>query len=80
MTTTLAVMACFALVATFMGLITDPVQEWLGRAPAPAAACHRHARARGAGRPRRGLGLPDPYLARVTDLADVALMAMRLTR
>ena len=79
-TTTLAVMACFALVATFMGLITDPVQEWLGvhrrRLLHVIATLERVAH----GDRDAALGLPDPYLARVTDLADVALMAMRLTR
>ena len=79
-TTTLVVMACFALVATFMGLVTDPIQEWLG--------VHRRRLRRvidtlerlALGDRDAALALPDPYLARVTDLADVALMAMRYTR
>ncbi len=79
-TTTLAVMGCFALVATFMGLITDPIQEWLGvhrrRLLHVIATLERVAQ----GDRDAALDLPDPYLARVTDLADVALMAMRLTR
>ena len=78
--TTLVVMACFAMVATFMGLITDPLQQWLG--------VHRRRLLHVIGTLERValgdrdavLALPDPYLARVTDLADVALMAMRLTR
>ena len=73
-------MACFALVATFMGLITDPVQEWLGvhrrRLRHLVDTLERVA----LGDRDAALALPDPYLARVTDLADVALMAMRLTR
>jgi hypothetical protein len=73
-------MVCFALVATFMGLITDPVQQLLG--------LHRRRLERLVGTLERialgesdaSLSLPDPYIARATDLVDVALMAMRLTR
>jgi hypothetical protein len=78
--TTLVVMACFALAATFMGLITDPVQEWLGvhrrRLRHLVDTLERVA----LGDRDAVLALPDHYLARITDLADVALMALRFTR
>jgi hypothetical protein len=78
--TTAVVMACFALVATFMGLITDPVQQLLGlhrrRLERLVTTLERVAR----GESEASLSLPDPYVARATDLVDVALMAMRLTR
>jgi hypothetical protein len=78
--TTLAVMAGFALLATFMGLVTDPLQEWLG--------LHRQRLRRlvdtlervGLGEADARLSLPDPWIARMTDLTDMVLMAMRLTR
>src|SRR4051812_13660257 len=78
--TTLAMMACFAVLATFMGLLTDPMQQLLGlhrwRLERLVNTFERVA----LGEPDVALGLPDPYLARVADLADVVLMTMRLTR
>jgi hypothetical protein len=78
--TTAVVMVCFALVATFMGLITDPVQQLLGlhrkRLERLVTTLERVA----LGESEASLALPDPYIARATDLVDVALMAMRLTR
>lgn len=76
---TLTVMMGFALLATFTGLLTDPIQQQLGL----------HARRlrrlvdtleRAALGEEASLSLPDPYIARVTDLADVVLMAMRFGR
>jgi len=78
--TTLAAMVCFAVTATFIGLLTDPLQEWLGlhrrRLMRFMATLERAA----LGDAEAALALPDPYIARVADLADLALMAMRLTR
>ena len=76
--TTLAAMVCFAVTATFIGLLTDPLQEWLGlhrrRLMRFMATLERAA----LGDAEAALALPDPYIARVADLADLALMAMRL--
>jgi hypothetical protein len=78
--TTLAVMACFAVLATFMGLLTDPMQQLLGLHRRRLEHLVNTFERIALGEPDVALGLPDPYLARVTDLADVVLMAMRLTR
>lgn len=79
-TTTLGAMALFALLATFMGVITDPLQQALG--------LHRRRLERlvhtlervACGESAAELALPDPYIARIADVADVVLMAMRITR
>lgn len=77
---TLAAMLAFALLATFMGLVTDPLQQALGlhrrRLERLIDALERAAR----GERDVGLSLPDPYLARLADLADIVLLATRLTR
>ena len=52
--------AAFALLATFMGLITDPVLHADGIASAPPRPCGRHAGACGAGRSRREPGAARP--------------------
>lgn len=76
---TLTVMMGFALLATFTGLLTDPLQQRFG--------LHAHRLRRLVDTLERAalgedarLSLPDPYIARVTDLADVVLMAMRFGR
>lgn len=78
--TTVAVMAGFALLATFTGVVMDPLQQALGihrrrlhclidRLERAALEGHGVA-----------LDLPDPYVARLTDLVDVLLIALRATR
>jgi hypothetical protein len=78
--TTLAVMIGFALLATFTGLVVDPLQQALGlhryRLRRLVDALERVA----LGEADARLGLPDPYVARLTDLVDVALIAVRLGR
>jgi hypothetical protein len=78
--TTVVVMVSFALLATFMGLLTDPIQQALGvhrrRLERLVATLEQVA----LGQRDADLGLPDLYVARITDLADIALMAFRLTR
>ncbi|MFZ1427317.1 MAG: DUF6635 family protein [Geminicoccaceae bacterium] len=78
--TTVVAMVCFALTATFIGLLTDPLQELCGvhrrRLNHFITVLERAA----LGDRDAVLALPDPYIARVTDLADMALMALRLTR
>lgn len=77
---TLGVMLAFALLATFAGLVMDPLQQLLG--------VHRYRLRRlvdtleraALGEEAVRLNLPDPYLARLTDLIDMALIAARLTR
>jgi hypothetical protein len=78
--TTLVVMVCFALAAAFMGLITDPLQQLLGLHQRRLRRLVDTLERVALGESEASLALPDPYIARVTDLADVALMAMRLTR
>ena len=78
--TTAMVMGCFALIATFMGLVTDPVLQL--RACIGVASSHlvdtleRVA----LGDREASLGLPDLYVARLTDIVDVILFTMRMTR
>jgi hypothetical protein len=78
--TTLVVMVCFALAAAFMGLVTDPLQQLLGLHQQRLRRLVDTLERVALGESEASLALPDPYIARVTDLADVALMAMRLTR
>lgn len=78
--TTGAVMMSFALLATFTGLVMDPLQQALG--------LHQRRLTRLVDTLERAaltdteleLALPDPYIARLTDLVDVALIAFRVTR
>lgn len=78
--TTLMVMCGFAAAANFMGLVTDPLQQALGlhrrRLERLVRTLERVARGDG----KAGLDLPDPYVARLADLVDMALLAMRMTR
>lgn len=73
-------MVAFALLATFMGLVTDPLQQALGlhqrRLRRLVATLERIARGEADAR----LALPDPYIARAADLADIVLMALRFGR
>jgi hypothetical protein len=78
--TTLVVMGCFALLATFMGVVTDPLQQTLGLHRKRLLRLVNTLERVASGEETASLDLPDPYIARATDLADVALMAMRLTR
>jgi hypothetical protein len=77
--TTMVVMFGFALLATFTGLITDPLQQRLGlherRLRRLVDTLERSALGEEA-----SLSLPDPYIARLADLADVVLIALRVTR
>lgn len=78
--TTLLAMICFAVTATFVGVLTDPLQQRLGlhqqRLHRFVTVLERATLGEG----RVALALPDPYIARLADLADLALIAMRLTR
>ena len=78
--TTATVMGCFALLATFMGLLVDPLLQWAG--------LHRRRLTHLIGTLERvalgdhgaRLGLPDLYVARLTDIVDVVLLTARFTR
>ena len=78
--TTATVMGCFALLATFMGLLVDPLLQWAGlhrrRLTHLIGTLERVALGDHAAR----LGLPDLYVARLTDIVDVVLLTARLTR
>jgi hypothetical protein len=73
-------MGCFALLATFMGLLVDPLLQMAG--------LHRRRLEHLVGTLERimlgeadaTLGLPDLYVARLTDIADVIILAVRYTR
>lgn len=77
---TLTIMVCFALLSTFIGLLTDPIQQLLGLHRRRLERLIKTLELIASGKPDAALDLPDPYIARLTDLADLALIAMRLTR
>lgn len=77
--TTVLVMIAFAVGSTFIGLITDPLQQALG--------LHRRRLERFVDTLRQqasggeaGLGLPDPYIARLADVVDWVAMGYRMIR
>ena len=78
--TTATAMACFALLATFMGLVVDPLLQMAGlhrrRLEHVIATLERIA----LDDTDATLGLPDLYVARLTDIADVIILAVRFTR
>ena len=77
---TLLVMILFAIAATFMGLITDPIQQGLGlhaqRLHRLIDTLERHAK----GEAEARLALPDPYLARLGDVVDWVSIGLRMLR
>lgn len=77
---TMGVMVVFALAATFMGIVTDPVQQALGlherRLRRLIDTAERVAR----GEANARLELPDPYVARMADLFDGVNIALRMLR
>lgn len=77
--TTLGVMVGFALLATFTGVLTDPLQQRPGLHERRLNRLITTLERAALGEDAR-LDLPDPYIARITDLADVLLIAMRLGR
>ena len=78
--TTLLAMCSFALVATFAGVLTDPLLRTLG--------VHRRRLNRlvdtmervALGEADATLGLPDLYVVRATDLIDLVLLTLRASR
>jgi hypothetical protein len=78
--TTAAVMACFALVATFTGVLTDPLLRALGVQQRRLTRLVDTLERVALGDRDASLTLPDLYLARLADLVDVTLMALRMTR
>jgi hypothetical protein len=78
--TTAVAMGCFAVLATFMGLVVDPLLQLAGlhrrRLEHVVATLERLALGDG----DATLGLPDLYVARLTDIADVIILAVRYTR
>lgn len=78
--TTLLAMSCFAMIATFAGVVTDPLLRALG--------VHRRRLDRlidtiervALGDADATLGLPDLYVVRATDLIDVVLLTLRASR
>jgi hypothetical protein len=77
---TLGLMVVFSLVTTFMGLLTDPLQQALGlhdrRLQRLIATLERAVRTDAAAR----LALPDPYLSRIADLVDWVAFGLRYLR
>ena len=78
--TTAVVMACFALIATFMGLVTDPALERLGLHRRRLGHLVDTLEQVALGDRDASLGLPELYVARLTDVVDVILLTMRMTR
>jgi hypothetical protein len=78
--TTATVMACFALVATFMGLLTDPLLRTLGIHRRRLRHLIDTLERAALGDTEARLALPDLYVARLTDLVDVVLLTLRMTR
>lgn len=78
--TTVGVMVCFAFLATFIGLVTDPLQTALGwhkrRILHLVDTVERLVR----GESSAKLRLPDPWLPRAADLADALALAIRTWR
>jgi hypothetical protein len=77
---TIALMAVFAVVATFIGVLTDPLQQVLGL---HAQRLHRFIRTierLATDDPEARLGLPDPYLAKAADLVDWVAIGLRYLR
>jgi len=77
---TLGLMVVFSLVTTFMGLLTDPLQQALGlhdrRLYRLVATLEHAVRTDEAAR----LALPDPYLSRIADLVDWVAFGLRYLR
>ncbi len=78
--TTLLVMACFAVVATFTGLVTDPLLRALGVHRRRLRHLIDTLERTALGDDEARLALPDLYVARLADLVDAVLFTLRLTR
>jgi hypothetical protein len=78
--TTVLVMIAFAVGSTFIGLITDPLQQALGLHRRRLERFVDTLRRRATGGPDAGLGLPDPYIARLADVVDWVAMGYRMIR
>lgn len=77
---TLGVMVVFALATTFMGIITDPVQQALGLHERRLHRLIDTAERVAKGEADARLELPDPYVARMADLFDGVNIAFRMLR
>ncbi len=77
---TVLVMMLFAVCSTFMGLVTDPIQQAMGlheqRLRRLIDTLERHAK----GEDDARLALPDPYIARLGDLVDWVNIGLRMLR
>lgn len=77
---TAAAMACFALIATFIGVLVDPLLHAVGLHRRRLRQLVDTLERAALGDDAAKLGLPDLYVARLVDLADVALLALRVMR
>lgn len=77
---TAAAMACFALIATFIGILVDPLLHAVGLHRRRLGQLVDTLERAALGDDAAKLGLPDLYVARLVDIADVALLALRAMR
>ena len=78
--TTVLVMVIFAVGSTFIGIVTDPLQQLLGLHRRRLERFVDTLRRQATGGPEAGLGLPDPYIARLADVVDWVAMGYRMIR
>ena len=78
--TTVLVMVLFAVGSTFIGIVTDPLQQALGLHRRRLERFVDTLRHQATGGPEAGLGLPDPYIARLADVVDWVAMGYRMIR
>lgn len=78
--TTVLVMMAFAVGSTFIGILTDPLQQALGLHRRRLERFVDTLRQQAAGGTEAGLALPDPYIARLADVVDWVAMGYRMIR
>jgi hypothetical protein len=77
---TVLLMMAFAVATTFMGLITDPIQQALGLHERRLARFVDTLERLATRDPEAKLTLPDPYIARLADVADWVTLGLRYLR
>lgn len=77
---TLLVMAVFAVASTFIGVVTDPLQQLAGLHRRRLERFVDTLQRQATGDEAAGLALPDPYIARLADVVDWVAMGYRMMR
>jgi hypothetical protein len=78
--TTVLVMVIFAVGSTFIGIVTDPLQQLMGLHRRRLERFVDTLRRQASGGTDASLGLPDPYIARLADVVDWVAMGYRMIR